>query len=326
MNRIYKQRQLRLFGWRDGVGEMNIFRAVEGPDGKVWCGSYWGLICHDPTVLASRGTPCDTVREGPAWQGFEVEDSFLQDNHCNLWLLLKQQPGCISRFDGNTWKHFDLGFDHDKVWRHFVDDRDRVYMVSRFPADECFRMDLTGRLERFSDVGHMLSRAVEEGVARFKPSSSMVGPLVVPSGGTWGCFGSSKQIDHYDGLRLKTYPSKDGGLIEDVFSWADNTVIIRQQGNRFLRLEQETFVEVKPPRNQGWKWMIGEKGYQLLDEDSQKRNIGRLFPVCNRGGDAMIFDSLRDFVPIVWGASVSNAVVIETWASQFKSIRPWRAQ
>ena len=106
--------------YRDGRAE--IMRAssgirglanslVEGREGEVFAATDQGLFVYDP-----KRPPVPLPPSTDRWDEFQLTlfSRPIRDSEGNVWVMLADRPGEISRWDGHAWRHQPVPLDTSK--------------------------------------------------------------------------------------------------------------------------------------------------------------------------------------------------------------------
>jgi len=279
-----KDDHLEFFGWKDGVRQLDMRWIFEAPDRKIWCASPYTVLVWDPKVK-----PVPVL---PEWDEFHVvNDSLLRDEDFNLWMFLEDHPGYVSRFDGRTWKHFELGVKSCERQHLLVDNLNRVYVTST--GRRSWRITASGDVRKYDNLWKLLVSAVEEGANRFRSASKFAGLVVTKDKKMFIAYRNSRDIHRYDGKHWKKIISTQDS-VSHLFLWGDDSLFVRWSWLRFAKLVNGKLLDATTPRSQGGEFLIGEEGFRLFGGITYKECGDRFFPAWVRDKKLVIYDTLAD--------------------------------
>ena len=263
-----KDGKLRLFTWLDGLACGTSHHLAEGQGGRIYAAGRGAIYEFRPDEPAG---PPPSGRE--LWQTFELASaSPIRDSAGNLWMLLRDRPGELSRWDGRAWRHTKVPFDTGKVLHALADDRGRVFLVLK---DESYTVGPAG-VERHESMRAMLEWAIVDGAERFSVGPSLQGCVVLDGGRIWYGTRSARAAYHFDGAAWHSvrflYPIF--GIVESL----DHEVLFRSN-DRYYTVADGSPRLVPTVRRSRSRWLLGPQGYQPFDEE-----LFRLRP--------------RDYVPV----------------------------
>ena len=281
--------------WKQGLAINETNWVCEHPDGTIWFASRrTGVAVYDP-----HGTP-DAGLTSPfqtSWEEYRLAANVMvRDIEDSLWCCLKDQAGKVSRWNGQTWEHYDLGFDTADVRGLWVDDLQRLFVMAAGEERRAVMCRLAhGRVERFADFKEMLVDSVRTGSRQFKGSGAYyqsISPLVIGDREIWCIDGLVFRLMRYDGQtwnEVKANPSRSG-----LFRHKDNQVLIGTDG-RFETLDRGQIVEFANEYTRRQEYLLGESGVQPFDETVYAEHRGELFLAREVDRILYIFETLEDF-------------------------------
>ena len=279
--------------WKQGLAISDTNWVYEHPDGTIWFASRrTGIAVYDPRGIPGTGP---TSPFQASWEEFPlVVGVVVQDFEGGLWCCLKDHPGKVSRWDGQTWQHFDTGLDTVEVQSFSVDNLRRL-LVSAFTERKpvWFRL-ANGRTDHFTDFKEMVLDSVRTGSREFKSAGlhRSLGPLVIGDREIWCVEGSIWRLMRYDGQawhEVKANPSRTSLLRHK-----DGQVLIATEG-RFETLDRGQIVEFTNEHTRNQEYLLGESGLQPFDEQVYQERKAELFPARQVERTFYVFDGLEDF-------------------------------
>ena len=248
--------KLRLFTWLDGLACGTSRHLAEGQGGRIYAAGRRALYEFRPDEPAA---PPPSGRE--LWQTFELASAYpIRDSAGNLWLLLRDRPGELSRWDGRAWRHTKVPFDTGKVLHALADDRGRVFFVLK---GESYTVGPAG-VERHESMRAMLEWALVDGAERFSVGPSLQGCVVLDGGRVWYGTRSSRTAYHFDGATWKTvrFVYAIYGIVESL----EYDALFRTN-NRYYTVVGGYPRAVAASRRSRSRWLLGPRGYQPFDEE-----------------------------------------------------------
>jgi len=259
---------LRVFDWRDRLGSSGRGLA-EGPEGRIYAAGRGGLYVFLPDEPPGPPPP-----DLDLWETVELASCYpTRDSEGNVWLFRKDQPGKLSRWDGQSWRHLAVPFDTATVLHGLADDRGRVLWAAE---DGAYLVGPAG-VERHEDMRAMLVWADVDGATRFETGPSLAGCIVLDGGKLWyGVYGSRRAY-HYDGAAWK--PLTFMNYVYGIQRSATHGVLFRSSGSRYYTYAEGWKQTVWASRSRYSRWLLGPQGIQPFEEELLEQDPTRYAPV-----------------------------------------------
>lgn len=290
---LYRDGVLTHVSWQQGLAVNDTRWVCEHPDGTIWFASRrMGVAVHDPRGVPGTGptSPFQT-----SWEEYPLAArAMLRDFEGHLWCCLKDQNGKISRWDGRTWEHFDLGVEAFYLSCLWADDLQRIHVIATAERDRFACRLAKGRVERFADFKEMLLDSVRTGAREFKSSGArhLSAPLVMSDQEIWCRDTSAGRLMRYSSgvwhdIRIDPFSTS-------LFTHKADQVLIRSRAG-FMTLDRGQLVEFTNEQTRNEEYLLSESGLQPFDDDLYEAHPTEFFPARKTKDALYVFDSLMNF-------------------------------
>jgi len=196
----YKQGNLSLYGWRDGL--FGVQRSFVGDhQGTIFTTSGRTLMVNRP-MAGSLPAP----RASKTWEAYPLGKLVLpvRDQAGDIWCCLKEAPDQLSRWNGAKWTRIPLpaGAIEQQHMRMLVDDQQHALLIGpEYRGSAAFDVSSTG-VQSFPDLQALLTSAVGRGIRQATPSEGIQNALVRKGQQIWLVYHTHGPIHLFDGKHL----------------------------------------------------------------------------------------------------------------------------
>ncbi len=268
----YKDSEMELFGWRQGIGSGGFRWLFEGSKGKIYAAAPRGVYRYRRAAAPAR-LPSWVER----WEEYRLDSAPpVRDSEGNIWMFLEDHPGEMSRWDGYKWSQMEVPFSASAVGRTMSDDRGHVLLEMQAYPDGCYDISSDG-FERYDNLNSMLVAAVARGAKRFSTDRLFQGCFVLPGGRIWFGYHGNNRTHFFDGTRWDSFHLRSD--IRYLYESSIYGVLLRAQGGKYYAYDRGQLDEVPVSKGSGSRWLWGAKYIQPFEEELLKAHPGEYIPV-----------------------------------------------
>lgn len=267
----YRDRKMQDFGWKEGIGSAGFPWVFEDARGNIYAVSLQGVWRYSSGVA-----PGESPTWVQQWEEYRLAGCHpVRDSGGNIWMFLSDQPGKISRWDGNSWTHAEFPYRIPRDTAMMWDDQGHIFIEGQY-SNETYDVSVKD-VEPYVRMGELLVSAVKRGAKRIWGDRYFQGCVVLEDGTIWWGHYPSGTVSHFDGERWHTLsPKSEIHALNESVKYG---ILLNSGGGKFLTYEDGQFVEIPVSRQPGARWLWGSKWLQPYEEELVKRRPGEYIAV-----------------------------------------------
>lgn len=267
----YEDGKMEKSGWKEGIGSVGFHWLFEDPKGSIYAVSLEGVWRYSPGLA-----PGELPSWVQQWEEYRLPGCHpVRDSEGNIWMFLSDQPGKISRWDGNSWTHVEFPYRIPRESPTMWDDQGHIFLEGQY-SPESYDVSVNG-VEPYVRMGELLVAAVKRGAKRIWGDRYFQGCVVLKDGEIWWGYYPSGTVSHFDGERWHTLNPK-----HEIYALNESVkygILLNAGGAKFFTYEDGQFVEIPVSRQPGARWLWGSKWLQPYEEELVKQRPGEYIPV-----------------------------------------------